>query len=215
MLALEIVSGVIIIFSFFYGAIKLWKKGKPLYYQILIAAVGCYALYQLFVIVMCFCDAGEIYFNDGLFGLLGCYLFLLCANTGAFEKIFDKPKKRFIFISVLAGVALFALSVGAGLIYFEGINNPVFYIFVSTQIPACLVVYFNVKHLFTPLDELGLIKDLRLSDIVSIIFCVASVLDFIAWSYPGIISGIADVIFSLITLAMTLTAIRGAKKWNY
>lgn len=213
MLALIIIAAAILIFSFFYGAIKLWKKKKPLYFQIIIAAIGCYALYQLFTVVMVFCDINEIYFNDGFFGLFGSYLFLLCANTGVFEKIFEKPKTQYLVISILSGVLLFGISLAVSLLYFGGLSFN-FFIFILQQLPACFVVYFNVKHLFTPVDDLGLIKDIRLTDIFSILFCVMSLLDILAWTIPGIISGIADLVLSLVALGLTLTCVKGGQKWR-
>ena len=63
MLGFEIASQIVVLFAFLFGAFKLWRKGKPLYFQLVIAAVGCYALYQLFVIVVTFCDFAETYFS--------------------------------------------------------------------------------------------------------------------------------------------------------
>ncbi len=214
MLYFEIAAEIVLLFAFFYGAIKLWRKGKPLYFQIIVAAIGCYALYQLFVIVMTFCEVTETYFNDGFFGLLGCYWFLYCANHGAVEKLFDKPKTKFTLLSILAGLLTLALTIVVGIFYFDEFKITIF-IFILEQIPACLVVCYNLRHLFTPVDELGLIKGLRLTDIFSMTFCIISIFDIACWINPGIISGIADLVLALVSMALAFSAVKGAEKWNF
>ena len=214
MLALAILSELILLFGFFYGAVKLWKKGKPLYFQIIIAAIGCYALYQLLAIVMTFCDINELYFNDGIFGLAGCYLLLFCANRGSLDRLFDKPKTKYIVLSALAGIVFLILCFVVATLYFGSFEHT-YIIFIVAHLPACFVVYFNVKHLFTPEDPLGMIKGLRLTDICSLSFCVICLLDIAAWTNVEVISGVADVILSLAALALAFSAIKGAEKWNY
>ena len=214
MLYFEIAAETVLLFTFFFGAVKLWRKGKPLYFQIIIAAIGCYALYQLFVIVVTFCDFAETYFNDGFFGLLGCNCFLLCANHGAVEKLFDKPKKKYTVISILAEVLMLALSIVIAVFYFEKIQIT-FFLFILQQIPACLVIGYNIRHLFTPVDELGLIKGLRLTDIFSMTFCITGTLDIAAWINPGVISGIADLVLAFVAVALMFSAVKGAEKWSF
>mgnify|MGYP003295186050 CR=1 FL=1 len=105
MIAMELLSTIILLFAFFYGAIKLWRKGKPLYFQIIICAIGCFALFHLSVIVMAYCNVNETYFNDSFFGILGCYMLLLCANSGAIDKVVcEKPKKKVVLLSVIASL---------------------------------------------------------------------------------------------------------------
>ena len=214
MLYFEIAAEIVLLFAFFFGAVKLWRKGKPLYFQIIIAAVGCYALYQLFVIVVTFCNFAETYFNDGFFGILGCYWLLFSANYGAVEKIFDKPKTKYTVISIIAGVLMMALSAVVGILYI-GEVRVTFFIFIMQQIPACFVVYFNIKHLFTPVDELGLIKGIRLTDIFSMAFCITCILDIATRIDSGIISGIADLVLAFVAAALALSAVKGAEKWSF
>lgn len=214
MIAIEIIATIISLFAFFFGAFKLWKKGKPLYFQIIICAVGCYALYQLSTLVLSYCNIETIDFNICFFGLFGCGLFLFSANNGAMEKVIDQPKTRFIIISALFGLLYLALSIIIGVYYF-GIANVVFYIFVVIQIPPSFVVYFNVKHLFSPNDDLGLKKGLKLTDICSIIFCALTIVNIALWVNVNIFSAIADLIVSLSATALSYSSIKGAEKWNF
>ena len=214
MLYFEIATEIVMLCAFFYGAINLWRKGKPLYFQIIICAIGCVALYQLSVIVMTFCDVNETYFNNSFFGYLGCNFFMFCANRGALEKMFDKPKTGYIVISALAGVAMFALTIFVDFLYF-GAARAVFFLYIVMQIPACFVVYYNVKHLFTPKDDLGLIKGIRMTDVFTLAFNVFSVIDLIFWIDYSILSGVADLLLSFLVMGLSISAVRGAKKWNF
>ena len=83
------------------------------------------------------------------------------------------------------------------------------------QIPACLVVCCNIRHLFTPAAELGLIKGLRLTDIFSMAFCITCLLDIATRIDSGIISGIADLVLAFVAVALALSAIKGAEKWSF
>lgn len=214
MLYLEIAAEIVVLFAFFFGAIKLWRKGKPLYFQIIICAIGCFALYYLAVIVLLFCDVTETYYNNSFLGFFGCNLFLFCANRGAIDKMFDKPKTIFIVVSILAGIIMFALSIVVGIFYF-GVTKAAFYIFVIMEVPACFVVYFNVKHLFTPKDELGLIKGLRFTDITTLILCILCLASIALWINESIVSGVGDFITSLAALALSVAAVKGAEKWSF
>lgn len=214
MIALELLSTIILLFAFFYGAIKLWRKDKPLYFQIIICAIGCFALFHLSVIVMAYCNVNETYFNDSFFGILGCYMLLLCANSGAIDKaICENPKRDTIILSIFSGLVELALTVIVGYLYY-GFNNIVFYIYILIQIPACIVVYYNAKHLLSPIDDVRLLEGMRLTDIFSIIFIVVFTFDILSWKTVGIVSAICDLLVSILILLLSFFSVKGAKKWS-
>lgn len=213
MLGFEIATQVVMLCAFFYGAIKLWKRGKPLFFQIIICAIGCCVLYDLAVIVMTFCDVNETLFNNSFFGLFGCYSLLFCANRGATGKLFEKPSKKALVFAILAGVLILALSVLVAIFYFS-LKDYAFYLFVLMQIPACFIVYFNVKHLLTPPDKQGFVKAMRLTDIFSLLFCVLIIADIACWINVGLLSGIADLITAFAMVGLSISAVKGAEKWN-
>lgn len=142
-------------------------------------------------------------------------MLLFCANRGAIEKVIcEKPKAKVLIFSMLAALAVLILSVLVGA-YYYGVDKFVFYVFVLVQFPACFVVYFNVLHLLSPIDDLELLKGLKLTDIFSITFLVTFTIDIACWKSVGIISGVADLIVSLTIVALSVSAVKGAKKWNY
>ena len=78
-------------FAFGYGAIRLFKKRKPMYLQLLVCASGCFALEQLSYIVNLWCGVTAVV-SIGMFGIFGCNFFLLSANFGTLDKIVDESK---------------------------------------------------------------------------------------------------------------------------
>ncbi len=160
------------------------------------------------------CNINEIYFNTSFFGLLGCNIFLFCANRGALEKLFDKPKTKYIIISAISGLLQFGISFVVGFFCFKP-TNFVFYLFVAIQIPLAFVVYFVVKRLLSQNDELGLKNGLLLNDIFILLYCVFVNLDILSWLKTGILSGVGDLLIALIILGLSYTSAKGAKKWNF
>lgn len=214
MIALELISTIVLLVAFFYGAIKLWRKGKPLYFQIIICAIGCFALFHLSAIVIAYCNIDETRFNDSFFGILGAYMLLVCANSGAIDKtVCEKPQKKVFLFSIIAGLTELALSVVVGYLYY-GFNNAVFYIYVLIQIPACFVLYFNVKHLLLPIDDAKLLEGIKLTDFFSIVFILTFNFDVLSWKTFGIISGIADLFVSIVILALSFFSVKEAEKWS-
>lgn len=215
MLILEIIAEVIFLTAFFYGAVKLWKKGKPLYFQIIICAVGCFALFHLSVIVMSFCGTNETRFNDSFFGVFGGYMLLFCANRGALEKVVcEKTKKGVLVLSIAAATAAFALATFVGVFYYGGFSF-ILLIYLLVQLPAGFVVYYNVKHLLSPVDELGLLNGLRLTDICSLVFIITFIIDIACHKNISTVSGITDLIVSLSVAALSVEAVKGAEKWSF
>ena len=213
MLGFEIASQIVVLFAFLFGAFKLWRKGKPLYFQIIICAIGCCVLYYLATITMTICDVNETYFNNTFWGLFGCYALLLCANRGATGALFEKAPKKALIFGMLAGALMMVLSVIVAIFYFK-VKDLAFYIVLLMQVPSCFVVYFNVKHLFTPPDEQGLVKAMRLTDIFSLLFCVLNIINVACWIVLSVASGIADLITAFSVVGLSISAVKGAEKWN-
>lgn len=213
MIVLLIIATVISAFAFAIAAIKLWKKDKPLYFQILTCAIGCYALFELAVLVMTYCNINQTYFNTSFFGLIACDLFLFCANRGDIEKIFEKPKRKSFILSIVAGALFFIASVVIGIFYFKT-STVSFYLFILIQIPTSFVVYFNVRHLLSPSKDQSLKRRINILDIGSLVFCVLFLVDFACWINVSTLTGIMDLVTSLVVLALSILTIKGAEKWN-
>lgn len=213
MLGFEIASQVVVLFSFIFGVVNLWKKGKPLYFQIIVCAIGCCMLYYVATLTMTICDVNETYFNNSYWGLFGCYVLLLCANRDITTKLFEKTSKNALIFGILAGVLMMVLSIIVAIFYFK-IKDIAFVLFLLMQIPACVVVYFNVKHLLTPSVQQGLLKAIRLTDIFSLLFCIFNIISIACWIVFGEISGIADLVTSFTMVGLSVSAVKGAEKWN-
>ena len=110
---------------------------------------------------------------------------------------------------------MFVLSAIAGIYYFNSAARFVFYVYLLSRIPACIAAYYCTMHLLSPADELGLKEGLRYTDIFTLAFCVLCIADFVCRKNIGVLSGIADVVVSLVLTALSAAAVRGAEKWKF
>ena len=83
-----LISFLIAAFAFGFGAVKLFKKKRPLYLQLLVCAAGCFALEQLSYVINLWCGVTAAV-SIGMFGIFGSNFFLLSANYGTLDKIVD------------------------------------------------------------------------------------------------------------------------------
>ena len=107
-------SFLIAVLAFVFGAVKLFKKKKPLYLQLLVCAAGCFAIQQLSYVVNLWCEVNAAV-SIGILGIFGCNFFLLSANYGTLDKVVDdgkgsKKARAFAIIApvIMAVLALFA-----------------------------------------------------------------------------------------------------------
>ena len=101
-------------FAFGFGAVKLFKKKKPMYLRILVCAAGCFAIQQLSFAVNIRCGVTAAV-SIGMLGTFGCNFFLLSANFGTLDKIVDdgRGSGKARAISAVAPVVMAALAVAA------------------------------------------------------------------------------------------------------
>ena len=212
MIICTLIAGIISFIAFLLGAFKFWKKEQPFYYQILICAAGCYALYQIIVCVMTFCKVNETTFNNSFFGLLATNLLLLCSNFEILEKK-NQSNKTVAFLSAFGATLTLGFIIIVG-IFYCGITNFAFYMYLIAMLPMCLVVYIVLTRLLIK-NENKICKETKLTSLLTIVFCELCIADIACWINVSIISGIADLINSLVLLALIISAFIEAKKWNF
>ena len=213
---ISLITFLISAFAFTYGALKLFKKGKPLYFQLIVCAAGCFALEQLSILVMYYCGGFTQNVYIGMFGLFGCNFFLLSANYGTLDKLVDdgseknkKAKKNALvapIITIILIVVVFLLW-----IKFDVFCAIMILIIILPALPAS---YFNFKHLIMPIDELGLLKATRKCNAFALafyllIFVHATLLCYDLINYYFI----TFLLMALIILGLVITAVKGAKEW--
>ena len=210
-----LVSFLVAAFAFGFGAAKLFKKRKPMYLQLLICAAGCFAIQQLSYVVNIWCYVTAAV-SIGMFGIFGCNFFLLSANFGTLDKIVDdgKGSSKARIISIIAPVIMMALDVVAFLSWKDKDMFCAVMWFVML-IPALPASYFNLKHILLPMDPFEFLRATRPCNIAALVFYIITVAYVIcSASTDSIISGILSIMMSFSVLALSLCAVKGAKKWG-
>ena len=208
-------------FAFGFGAAKLFKKNKPLYLQILVCAAGCFALQQLSYMVNIWCDVTSTV-SIGMFGIFGCNFFLLSANFGTLDKIVDdcnesdqsRAQARARACAVIAPIVMAVLAI---LTFLTRKNEDMFcaVMWLVMLIPALPASYFNLKHILLPMDPSELLRTTKPCNLAALAFYIVTAVYAIFSKTAGsTITGILCVAMSCSILALSLCAVRGAKKWG-
>ena len=201
-------------FAFAFGAAKLFKKKKPLYWQLLVCAAGCFALQQLSCLVRLWCGAAEEA-NIGMLGIFGCNLFLFSANYGTLDGVVDdgngsRSARR---LALLAPVFLALLSASVFFAWKQK-NLLCAVIWVVLLLPALGASYFNLKHLLLPMDPFEFLRATRHSNLAALAFYVlTAVYGFVSALSGAGIRGLISVVMSAAVLGLVLCAVGGEKKW--
>lgn len=208
-------SFLIAAFGFGYGAAKLFKKKKPMYLQILVSAAGCFALQQLSYVVNIWCNVTAAV-SIGMFGIFGCNFFLLSANFGTLDRIVDdgKGSGKARAISVIAPIVMAVLAVAA---FLSWKDKDMFcaVMWLVMLIPALPASYFNLKHILLPMDPFEFLRATKPCNIAALVFyTVTAAYVICSASMSSTVSGILSVLMSLSALALSLSAVRGSKKWG-
>lgn len=206
---------IISVAAFGYGAAKLFRKKKPLYFQLLICATGCFMLQQLSVTVNIWCDTVTPV-NIGMAGIFGCNFFLLSANYGTLDRIVDdgegsqKARKKAVIAPLVTALLIVC-------VFLCNKNTDMFYAVISSVIllPAVPASYFNLKHILLPMDPFEFLKATRSCNITALLFYLVTVIYLIASAYAGdIVCGLLSVLMSVSAAGISVSAVKGAKKWE-
>ena len=208
-------SFLIAAFAFGFGAARLFRRGKPMYLQLLVAASGCFALQQLSYTVNMWCGVRETV-SIGMLGIFGCNFFLLSANYGTLDRIVDEGRdiERVRLRAAIAPVVMAVLTVFAFLAWRE---KDMFcaVAWVVMLLPALPASYFDLKHVLLPTDPFGLLRATRPCNIAALLFyTVTAAYVICSASAESAAVGVLSALMSLSVLALSLCAVRGARKWG-
>ena len=201
--------------AFGFGALKLFKKGKPMYLQLIVCASGCFALQQLSYIVNLWCGVTETV-SIGMLGIFGCNFFLLSANFGTLDKIVDEGK-GFNEVRAVSTIAPAVMAVLMTLAFLLWRRKDIFcaVMWAVILIPALPASYFNLKHILLPIDPFEVLRATRACNIAALIFYIVTVAYVICLaSMERTISGMLSVMMSLSVLTLSLCAVKGAERWG-
>lgn len=214
-ISFRLVSFLIAAFAFGFGAVCLFRKKKPLYFQLLVCAAGCYCIAQLATVINIWCAVTSSV-SVGMLGIFGCNFFLLSANFGTLDRIVDDGSntKGPARAAVIAPVVMAAATVAA---FCAWVKSDTFcaLAWVIMLLPALPASYFNLKHILLPIDAFGFLRATKPCNIIAIVFYVMTAAYVIGSALgSGTVGGILSILMSLTVIGLTLAANKGAKQWG-
>ena len=198
-----------------YGIYLLISRKPPLYFRLIVAAVGCHILGYLFNVCEYFVTGGLSGVNlIRYLGSIGCFLFFLTTSYGYMDGIMDDKTPQMRKARVLALAApVFLIALLIPNILF-GTSLMVKIPYTILWIPAILSSYFNLKHAIIPDMGFGFVKAIKPFNVAALAFTVFQLVHLTLWNFcdwmPLLISGI---LFGSSCVAMIVTADKGIKKW--
>lgn len=202
--------------SFTYGVVRFFKKGKALYLQMIVCGIGCMMLSRAYhVITLLTTGVLTEGFHVGRLGIMGSFLFFLCANYGQVDKLLDDGAKENRKYRIIPLVAPILIWLGYQMVLFgvTTVENK-----VVCGVTAALIMfasYFNLKHLIFPDVEFGFIRNIRNYNLIALILAVLSIGEMIflilEWIVPLVI---LYIMMCVVSLTMIPVLERGVKKWT-
>lgn len=208
----ETIAFCISIVAFIYGVLKIFATKAPFYFKMIICAVGCYSLEELWVIVNTFCKVENGTFSVRLIGIFGCFCTFLASNAMGFNKIVDDGNSKNKFARAFSFLAP-ALLLAVFCVYAIMIKSAIYIIIPFVVIlPAIIDSYYELKYLILPNDEMGFVKYIRPISVLILLEYAISISYLLLES--EIIMLIMDVASAIVMALLVLASRRGAIKWK-
>lgn len=149
------------------------KKKAPLYFKILLAGVGCYALQDLSTLVTALVGDPTNMITASSIAVIGCFTFFSIANHGEVDRFVDdgtnKKAKVIAAIAPILLIAYFTFFVASYSQYTSLARTLISFLVI---VPASMAIYFAFKHLLLPLDDMGFLKATRGTNLTMILFTI-------------------------------------------
>lgn len=197
---------------------EMWfNNKKALFPKLISLGVGCIALGALNDVTYLLVrntQTNGIYI--GFLGIIGCFLFLLSANYGQLDRLFDdssKIFKKYRFIAILAPVIISGIFIP---IFFAS-NLPIsmrIFAFIG-WLPLICASYYNLKHAILPDCGFVFVKAVRPYNITAIVLEISYTVYIVMRTYQltvGVI--ITSVVISASLVALLYFAKKGVSKWT-
>lgn len=213
----ELVPLCATLFSFVYGIINFFKKGKPLFLQSITMAMGSHALGSIYHVCQTLTTEMVIDgFTPAYLGRIGFFLFFLVASYGQMDRIVDDGSKKLRparFVALLAPLGAILLYLPNGLMEDLPVATKIAVLLV--WLPAIFSVYYNLKHAIIPNFDFGFIKAIKLYNILAVCLGFAEMLCLTAWDYLyNTQLVISSVVFAGLCVALMIAAKKGAERWT-
>jgi len=203
-------------FGFFYGLLRMTRKGMVLFKLLIVFALGCMMLGRLYdVVILLIRGSINQNFNIGMLDTVGAFGFLFTASYGQMDGLADDRTPKFRKYRLIALIA-------PAVIFFRGIFVVIEAESVVFKIASAAEIYFlgraaygNMKHLIIPDVELGIIDCIRGYNLMALLLEVVygySLLFGVEEMTVGWI--ISNILLSVIYAAIYPVLERGTDKWT-
>ena len=213
----NIITCICAFISFFYGIAKFFKPKKAIYAQMITLAAGCVAIGRLYQAVRLLTGGGITdEFQLGLFGVIGSLLFFFSANFGLMDSLADDGSKQYVKYRIIP-VAAPAAAIALYLIFVLLADMPTITTITGAVITLFVVLssYYNLKHLIFPDVDYGVIKCLKMYNLLTLIYsfiCIAEII--VIGKNNEIAYLVTAVIIGVLILIIVPSVERGIKKWT-
>ena len=213
----NIITCVCAFIGFVYGIVKFFQPKKAVYAQMITLAAGCMAFGRLYQVVRILTQ-GDILteFQLGILGVVGSLVFFFSANFGLMDSLADDGSKEYVKYRIIPLIApITVILIYVIFIALADISKLSKIIGAVITFFAMQTAYFNLKHLIFPDVDYGVIKCLKLYNILALIYSYLCMAEMIALSRGNeIIICISGVLMGVILLVVVPTVERGIKKWT-
>ena len=212
-LALTISAGI----GFVYGLFRFFRKESVLYVRMIVLGIGCAMLGRLFGTLLYHVN-GEFFngFNVGMLGIIGSFLFFFSANFGQIDSVVDNGSKKFLKARIIALAAPISIAALWCLIFAVfGVNDLTVWVGLEA-LSLAIASYFHLKHLIMKDDESGILRALRVYNLLSLIYAALCLMEVIedCMEAPAFVYIIVCVLECVVMLAFVPVLERGVKKWT-
>lgn len=198
------------------GAIILYRKKSsgPLFVKMVICMLGCRFLQGFLELMLLKINVYIDTFSISGIGQIAQLLFLICANCGAINSLCDDGSKAYLKYRIIAGIVplgvLIYYVINAGKIASN--TAQIFTIFVPLII-MLIALYYHIKHLIIKDVEDGIVRRLRLYNLIGVANCAAIIVEW--FSDRGSVGWyIAMSAYILVSLTILPALARSVKKWR-
>ena len=198
-----------------YGIYRFYRPKKALFLKMLSGGVSCLMFTELFMVIYMVTQGDlEPGFHVGMLGIIGSFMYLFSANYGQMDGLVDNRKKEMLptrlkaFAAPLIILLLYALF--CVLVDDVAVRIPVG--IVTAFIIPC--AYYNFKHIIIYDVKLGIIRQLRMYNILAFAYAVLTMLNFIGL-YANIVPLyiVSSIGIGLIAATILPVLKRGVDKW--
>lgn len=204
--------------GFVYGLIRFFRPKQALYKKMIACALGCLLIERLYEIVQVLVagDVSEL-FQIGMFGNIGCFLFLFSANYGAIDSLMDDRSPELRRYRRLALAAPLASLLAAIVILFSPSHPARKFSCVVEILITGASAYYSLKHLLIPKEYASFMTSLRPFFVLCLLLAVGTITEEIIWCYYVTNEVIWSIPYLLLILVMPVLAPvleRGMKQWK-